>query len=62
MSVLPIREMGDPVLREVARPVAGEELAGEEVQRLIDDMIETMRARTGPASRRRRSACRCGSR
>ena len=47
MAVLEIREMGDPVLREVARPVAPEELAGEEVQRLIDDMIETMRAANG---------------
>jgi peptide deformylase len=47
MAVLPIREMGDPVLREVARPVTAEELAGEGVQRLIDDMIETMRAADG---------------
>ena len=47
MSVLEIREMGDPVLREPARPVSAEELAGEEVQRLIDDMIETMRAADG---------------
>ena len=47
MSVLEIREMGDPVLREPARPVSVEELAGEEVQRLIDDMIETMRAADG---------------
>ncbi|HEX4306193.1 MAG TPA: peptide deformylase [Solirubrobacterales bacterium] len=47
MTVLPIREMGDPVLREPARPVTAEELAGAEVQRLIDDMIETMRAADG---------------
>lgn len=47
MAVLEIREMGDPVLREVARPVTPEELAGPEVQRLIDDMIETMRAANG---------------
>jgi len=47
MTVLPIREMGDPVLREEARAVTSEELAGEEVQRLIDDMIETMRAANG---------------
>ncbi|MBS1843891.1 MAG: peptide deformylase [Actinobacteria bacterium] len=47
MTVLPIREMGDPVLREVARPVTPEELAGAEVQGLIDDMIETMRAADG---------------
>jgi peptide deformylase len=47
MSVFPIREMGDPVLRKVAREVTAEELAGAEVQRLIDDMIDTMRAADG---------------
>ena len=47
MAVLEIREMGDPVLREVARPVSAEELASAEMQRLIDDMIETMRAANG---------------
>jgi len=30
MTVLEIREMGDPVLREAAREVTPEELAGEE--------------------------------
>lgn len=47
MAVLPIREMGDPVLREVARTVGAEELMSAEVQGLIDDMIETMRAANG---------------
>jgi peptide deformylase len=47
MTVLPIREMGDPVLRQEARDVPAEELASAEVQRLIDDMIETMRAANG---------------
>ena len=47
MAVLPIRELGDPVLREEAREVSPEELRGEKVQRLIDDMIETMRAANG---------------
>jgi peptide deformylase len=47
MAVLPIREMGDPVLREVARPVSAEELASPGAQGLIDDMIETMRAANG---------------
>lgn len=47
MALLEIREMGDPVLREVARPVTPEELAEPEVQGLIDDMIETMRAANG---------------
>jgi peptide deformylase len=47
VAILPIREMGDPVLREVAREVTPEELAGAEVQGLIDDMIETMRDANG---------------
>jgi peptide deformylase len=47
VAVLEIREMGDPVLRQVARAVGAEELGSEETQRLIDDMIETMRAADG---------------
>lgn len=47
MSVLPIRELGDPVLRQAAREVSAEELASAETQALIDDMIETMRAADG---------------
>ncbi len=47
MAVLEIRELGDPVLRERAREVGAEELAAPETQRLIDDMIETMRAADG---------------
>jgi peptide deformylase len=45
-----IREVvtvGDPVLRERARPVSTEELRSPEVQRLIDEMIETKRAAHG---------------
>jgi peptide deformylase len=45
-----IREVvtvGDPVLRERAREVSAEELRSPEVQRLIDDMIETKRAANG---------------
>jgi peptide deformylase len=45
--VLPIVTVGDPVLRERAREVTPEELRTPEVQRLIDDMIETMRAAGG---------------
>jgi peptide deformylase len=47
VAVLPIREMGDPVLRQEAREVTSDELRSEEVQQLIDDMIETMRAANG---------------
>jgi peptide deformylase len=43
MTVLPIATVGHPILREPAREVTRDELAGAEVQQLIDDMIETMR-------------------
>jgi peptide deformylase len=42
-----IVEVGHPVLRERAREVSEEELGSDEVQRLIDDMVETMRAADG---------------
>ncbi len=44
MSVLPIRVLGDPVLREETRPVAE---VTDAVRRLIDDMFETMYAASG---------------
>jgi peptide deformylase len=47
VTVLPIVTVGDPVLRERAREITREELRSPEVQRLIDDMIETMRAAGG---------------
>ena len=47
MSRREIVELGDPVLRERAREVTAEELRGDAVQNLIDDMIETMRAANG---------------
>jgi peptide deformylase len=42
-----IVEIGHPVLRERAREVTADELKSEPVQRLIDDMIETMREADG---------------
>jgi len=39
---LKIVQVGDPVLRQQARPVTAQELAGAEMQRLIADMRETM--------------------
>src|SRR5438045_698968 len=45
-----IREIvtiGHPVLREPTRPVTAEELAGPEMQQLIDDLIDTMRHANG---------------
>jgi len=47
MSVREIVTVGHPVLRERALEVTPEELASPEVQRLIDDMIDTMRAAGG---------------
>jgi peptide deformylase len=47
MSKLEILEIGHPVLRERARELSTEELASPEIQRLIDDMIDTMRAAAG---------------
>ncbi|MDQ8155207.1 MAG: peptide deformylase [Gemmatimonadota bacterium] len=44
MSVLPIRVLGDPVLREETRPVAD---VTDDLRRLIDDMFETMYAANG---------------
>ena len=42
MAILKIATIGHPVLREVAREVATEELASAEMQRFIDDLVETM--------------------
>jgi peptide deformylase len=42
-----IVEIGHPVLRQRAREITREELRSDAVQRLIDDMIETMRAAHG---------------
>jgi peptide deformylase len=47
MAVREIATVGHPVLRERAREVSAEELASPEVQRLIDDMVATMRAAGG---------------
>jgi peptide deformylase len=47
VAVLPVTPIGHPILRRRTRDVATDELASEEVQSLIDDMIETMRAASG---------------
>ena len=44
MSVLDIRVLGDPVLRQETRPV---QVVTDELRRLIDDMFETMHAAKG---------------
>jgi peptide deformylase len=47
VSTLPLATVGDPVLRERAAEVPLDDLHSDPTQRLIDDMIETMRAAGG---------------
>jgi peptide deformylase len=47
VSVREVVPIGDPVLRRRARELRVEEIASPEVQRLIDDLIETKRAADG---------------
>jgi peptide deformylase len=42
MSILKVAHMGHPVLRERARPLEKSEIRNVLVQKLIDDMIDTM--------------------
>jgi peptide deformylase len=42
MSILKIARMGHPVLRAKARPVEKADIKGTAIQKLIDDMMETM--------------------
>ena len=42
MSILKIARMGHPVLRAKARPLDRSEIRSASIQRLIDDMIDTM--------------------
>lgn len=47
MSVRPILEVGHPALRERAREISRDEVRSPRVQRLIDEMIDTVRAAGG---------------
>ena len=47
MAILKVARLGHPVLRQVARPVPVEMIRSTEVQRFIDDMVETMREYSG---------------
>jgi peptide deformylase len=42
VAIRKIAQMGEPVLRRVARPLSVEELKSPAIQTLIDDMIDTM--------------------
>jgi peptide deformylase len=47
MTIRKIATVGHPVLRQLAREVTPAELASPELQRLIDDLIDTMRDANG---------------
>src|SRR5438093_12183146 len=47
MAILKVARLGHPVLRQVAKPVPRDEFGSPEIQRLIDDMVETMREYDG---------------
>jgi peptide deformylase len=47
MTLLKIAQIGEPVLRQVAEEISAEELASAEIQRFIDDLVETMRDANG---------------
>src|SRR5215472_6061586 len=47
MALRKIATIGHPVLRQRAREVTGEELSSAPMQRLIDDMVDTMRDASG---------------
>lgn len=47
MPILKVARLGHPVLRQVAPPIRPETIREAETQRLIDDMIETMREYEG---------------
>jgi peptide deformylase len=47
MAILKVARLGHPVLRKVAEPVPIREIRSPETQRLIDDMVETMREYNG---------------
>lgn len=42
MAILKVSMLGNPVLRRVAEPIPPEKITGPEIQRLIDDMFDTM--------------------
>jgi len=47
MAVLKVAHLGHPVLRRVAEPIAPNEIRTAAVQRLIDDLVETMEDEDG---------------
>jgi len=42
MAILKVARLGHPILRQIAEPVSPEAIGAPEIQRLVDDMLETM--------------------
>ena len=61
MTIRKIATIGHPVLRERARDLTLTELASDEMQHLIDDLIDTMRDAAVRGSRQTRCMKRCAS-
>jgi peptide deformylase len=47
MAVLKVARLGHPILRQRAEPISPEAIGAPEIQRLIDDMLETMNDHDG---------------
>jgi len=47
MSILKVARLGNPVLRRVAENLSPDQLSSPLLQKLIDDMVETMREHNG---------------
>lgn len=47
MTLLKIAQIGEPILRKTTRALSLDELSSPEIQRFIDDLIETMRDASG---------------
>jgi len=47
MAILKVARLGHPALRQVARPLDADAIRSAEIQRFIDDMVETMREYDG---------------
>jgi peptide deformylase len=47
MAILKVARLGHPVLRQLSAPVPRAQIRSSETQRLIDDMVETMREYNG---------------
>ncbi len=47
MAILKVARLGHPVLRKITTPLSTAEIQSASIQRLIDDMIETMKEYSG---------------